>query len=524
MTKIEAAFQSIDRGLALARQKRFAEARQEFVSAAKSDPENSAAWADLGAADMETGRAEEGRAAYDKALLLAPDDWRTRFNFGLFFARMKNPDAALAQLQQVFHPARSGAGPAGQQLQQVLRAAETDPVLAGLRKGSAVSGSAAGGEKWHLKFWLWLAAWALLPTAALAAESSACNQARSMVEEVKAMYLAGNPDHHAVLEKMGAAHDLCPSLGEAWKYAYCSAVALGDKKAALYKGRAAFNGIANLDCGGGGSVAAAPKRPPGFVRNKYALLVGVSKFKDPQIPALQFAAKDAEDLAAFLRTRANFPAENVYVLTNAEATRANILIKLNTILLQAREDDLVLIFISSHGSPNQQDKGFGGIGYIVTYDTSLQSIFVEAMEYQDFAAKASLIKARRKVVFLDTCYSGQMKPGGKGLDLDEGVGTQTANLFLSGEGTYVVTSSKDNERSWESDRLKNGFFTYYLINALKQGSEPPTIRQVFDSLSKEVTAAVAREKNAPQNPQLLPRDAAEDLRIGVIPKADGVHQ
>jgi tetratricopeptide (TPR) repeat protein len=134
MTKIEAAFQSIDRGLALARQKRFAEARREFASAAKSDPENSAAWADLGAADMETGRGEEGRAAYDKALLLAPDDWRTRFNFGLFFARMKNPEAALAQFQQVFRSAESGAGPAGQQLQQVLRAAETDPVLAGLRK------------------------------------------------------------------------------------------------------------------------------------------------------------------------------------------------------------------------------------------------------------------------------------------------------------------------------------------------------------------------------------------------------
>ena len=134
MTKIEAAFQSIDRGLALARQKRFAEARREFASAAKSDPENSAAWADLGAADMETGRGEEGRAAYDKALLLAPDDWRTRFNFGLFFARKKNPEAALAQFQQVFRSAESGAGPTGQQLQQVLRAAETDPVLTGLRK------------------------------------------------------------------------------------------------------------------------------------------------------------------------------------------------------------------------------------------------------------------------------------------------------------------------------------------------------------------------------------------------------
>jgi Tfp pilus assembly protein PilF len=134
MTRIEAAFQSLERGLALAGQKRFAEARREFASATASDPDNSAAWADLGAADMETGRIEEGRAAYDKALVLAPEDWRTRFNFGLFFARMKNQDAAIAQFEQVFHPAKPGTGPSVVQLQRVLQAAQTDPVLAGLRK------------------------------------------------------------------------------------------------------------------------------------------------------------------------------------------------------------------------------------------------------------------------------------------------------------------------------------------------------------------------------------------------------
>jgi uncharacterized caspase-like protein len=340
-----------------------------------------------------------------------------------------------------------------------------------------------------------------------------------MVEDVKSMYRAGNPDHRLILQKLGTAHDLCPSLGEAWKYSYCSAVAVGDKKAAIYKDRAVFNGVSNLECGG--SVAVSPKRLPGFVTNKYALLVGVSHFKDPQIPHLQFAAKDAKDLAAFLSSplHGNFRPENVYVLTDEEATRGKILTALNKILLQAHEDDLVLVFISSHGSPSQQDQGFGGIGYIVTYDTSMQNIWVDAIEYQDFAAKTSLIKARRKVIFLDTCYSGQIKPGGKGLDLDEGVGPQTANLFLSGEGTYVVTSSKENERSWESDRLRNGFFTYYLINALKQGQEPPTIHQVFEYLSREVPTAVAREKNASQNPQLLPRDGTEDLRIGVIPRS-----
>jgi tetratricopeptide (TPR) repeat protein len=134
MTRIKVASLSINRGLSLARQTNFVAARQEFLSATQSDPENSAAWADLGAADMELGRVEEGRNAYDKALVLDPEDWRTRFNFGLFYARVKNPDAALEQFQQVFHPNKRGTGPSGKMLTLVLRNAETDPALGNLRK------------------------------------------------------------------------------------------------------------------------------------------------------------------------------------------------------------------------------------------------------------------------------------------------------------------------------------------------------------------------------------------------------
>lgn len=133
MTKIEAAFQSIERGLALAGEKRFAAARREFASATASDPDNSAAWADLGAANMELGRADEGRNAYDKALLLAPDDWRTHYNFGLFFVRVKNPEAALQQFRQVFPSLSKNAGPTGQWREQVLNDAKTNPLLATLR-------------------------------------------------------------------------------------------------------------------------------------------------------------------------------------------------------------------------------------------------------------------------------------------------------------------------------------------------------------------------------------------------------
>ncbi|MBW8873632.1 MAG: caspase family protein [Acidobacteria bacterium] len=361
----------------------------------------------------------------------------------------------------------------------------------------------------------------LLPAAVPAvAESPNCTQARSMVADAQAMVEAGHPDYAAILSKMKTATGLCAALGDAWKHAYCSAVALGDKKASFYRDQAVLNGVKRLECGSGASGATqAPVPLPSHVRDKYALVIGIGKFKDPDIPTLQFPAKDARDLAAVLKDPkyGRFDPAHVVLLTDEQATRANILSALNDLIGKAKEDDLVFLYFSSHGSPHQEDAALQGVGYIVTYDTSRKSLFIDALEYEDFSRKVALIKARRKVAFLDTCYSGQAKPGAKGLFIEDGRGIddKTARLFLSGEGTYVVTSSKSSERSFESETLHNGYFTYYLINALKAGSEPPTVRQVFDVLSREVPAAVLKDKGAPQHPQILPEDGRGDVRIGV---------
>lgn len=369
---------------------------------------------------------------------------------------------------------------------------------------------------------LWIAGLlALVLTSGVEAQSSSCNRARRIVKEVEAMPAATTADHRARLARLRAAQSLCSSLGDLWRVAHCSARALKDPgKAEFYKKQAVLNGIDSLICGGASSPG-LPQQPPlsPYVRRKFALVIGIGQFEDPKIPSLRYTAKDARDFADVLVRHAHFKPANVELLVEEEATRANILNGLQRLILTAEEEDLVVLYISSHGSPNK-GQGLQGIGYIVTHDTFLKRIWVDAIEYQDFARKAALIKARRMVTFLDTCFSGQAfhVTGAKQLAAEGvGVGSDTAKLFISGEGTYVITSSRFDEQSWESERLANSYFTYFLLEALRREPDPRSIREIFDELAFEVTRVVARDQGVGQHPQIHPSDEKADVRIGVAP-------
>jgi hypothetical protein len=367
---------------------------------------------------------------------------------------------------------------------------------------------------------LWFLGLGLFPGTA-SGESPQCTQARAVVADIETMLGSAESDPSQLLTRLATARSLCPSLGDAWRLSSCVAAVLDDeRKMRLYRDRALFNGVTELSCPA--PQEAQPSQPaplPSYVRNKYALIIGIGRFADPRIPQLRYAAKDAQDLAAVLidPRYGRFDPAKVEVLVDEAATRENILNALQELFLQAREEDLVFLYVSTHGSGQRREQGLGGVGYIVTYDTALDKIWLDALDYQGFSEKVSLIRAGRKAIFLDTCFSGQaLRRGEKALVVEGmGIAPRTAKLFLSGEGTYVITSSRADERSFESEELENSYFTWYLMQALRL-EEPPSIQQVFRVLDQEVPRAVARDFQQSQHPQMVPEDGPGDLRIGVL--------
>ncbi|HWR57245.1 MAG TPA: caspase family protein [Thermodesulfovibrionales bacterium] len=298
---------------------------------------------------------------------------------------------------------------------------------------------------------------------------------------------------------------------------------------------------------------------PGPIRNRYALVVGVGNFKYGKSPSnpkgiqqLQFAVRDATSFYQFLADpqRGGFRRENIFFLADQQATRKNIGDALNQLSRTAEPDDLVTVYISSHGTP--PDK-FGGV-FIVAYDTEViprENVWHTAVSETMLKDFVENLRAKRLVMILDACYSngaykgvpGFLPPGGKSLgagdDEGHGISREYGKRLLGakdivleepaakpkaraksagdadsdGWGKVLIGASGSGEQSWESDKLNNSIFTYYFIDGLKRYNG--SVKNAFIYSKPLVYQRVKEEKgrDIDQNPQVLATNSNWDMRL-----------
>ena len=149
--------------------------------------------------------------------------------------------------------------------------------------------------------------------------------------------------------------------------------------------------------------------------NRKALCVGINNFKNLPSAALQGCVNDARDMAALLKELLGFTAADITILTDAQATKANIMKNLSSMVAAAKAGKFnYLVFsLSSHGTqvpdknrdePDRADEAFcphdlaqkGNVWdpNFIILDDELHDLFVQL-------PKSALLE-----VYLDTCHSG----------------------------------------------------------------------------------------------------------------------
>jgi hypothetical protein len=200
----------------------------------------------------------------------------------------------------------------------------------------------------------------------------------------------------------------------------------------------------------------------GALGNLYVLAVGVSRYQNPKYN-LKYATPDANAFADLWLGQQGALYQKVEVtrLTDDQATSANIRAALLKLLEVSTARDSVAIFLSGHGI-QAGDTGY----YFAAYDvdaTSLARVSQTGLPWTALQTTLSALKARRVIMFLDACHSGNALGG------QQTSNERMAELLAKQAGVMVFASSRGSEYSYELDDLKHGAFTAALIEGIGQG-------------------------------------------------------
>jgi hypothetical protein len=244
--------------------------------------------------------------------------------------------------------------------------------------------------------------------------------------------------------------------------------------------------------------------------------IGINQFANPEYN-LSWSVKDIRDLALKLKTK--YPNIIIDTLFDSNVTKENIL-ALKQKLLQLKEDDKVIVSYSGHGVLSKDFDYF-----LSTYSIDFTKPEERGLAYDDLESLLDNIKPRKKLMLIDACHSGEVDKeeiakieAAKSTLSNNGVITKSTikvvkkekqlgmansfelmqSLFVNvgkGTGATIISAAGGMQYAQERGDLKNGVFTYSLIEAFNQNQSLKV-----SELKKKVGERVIELTNGLQKP------------------------
>lgn len=206
-------------------------------------------------------------------------------------------------------------------------------------------------------------------------------------------------------------------------------------------------------------------------KHGYAVVVGIANYVHLNWLS-PVVVQDAVDFSTLLQdpAYANYMTDHVRMICNEDATAQILREALHWLATTAQPSDTVIIFFSGHGG--QITEGTQPGYYLLTVDSDWRDLNKTAIESAEFIALLDQIKAERLVLLLDCCHAGGVGGAKDGSDLGipgykAGFDDTLYYQLATGEGRVVITSSKEDEKSWILPDMNNSLFTHYMLKALK---------------------------------------------------------
>jgi len=242
---------------------------------------------------------------------------------------------------------------------------------------------------------------------------------------------------------------------------------------------------------------------------RWAIIIGVSDYKDSRIPTLRYASRDAKSFYKWVISPdgGKYSPSMVKLLLDKDATGKNIRNALFIWLKQAIQEDVVMIYFAGHGSPESPNSPNNL--FLLPYDSLYDEIATSGFPMWDIeTALKRFIKAKKVVVIADACHSGGVgQPFDVARRASRAIGVNPIssgfqNLSQIGDGVCVISASDDKQFSQESKNWGGGHgaFTYFLLEGLKGSADYNrdtivTLGELIPFLSEKVRRATKNSQS-----------------------------
>jgi tetratricopeptide (TPR) repeat protein len=481
----------VDEADKLADDKKYAEAIETYKIAVRLDPNYAPAFGGLGDAYLNSGNSQQAEVAYKEQVRLAPNDASAQYDLGYFYNALGRHGEAFGPLQKAtaldptFAEAFYGVGYA------YSRGSEFEKSISFYR--SAIKTKPDYGDAYYGLG----EAYAHLGKADLANEQlKKLNTvdpklARKLEKEIATALGAATANKAAEATQQTASSQ--PSQSPATTEPASRQLQQGPPPAQAQPAAPAQPTAAAADVT---SQIDQIKALPASGK-RWALVIGVDKYIDPQISPLKGSDNDAHQIADALVRYAGFPQDQVIVLSTSQPierqpTRVNILRRLSNLSSTVPKDGLLLVSFAGHGMER------AGQAFLLPADAQI-SDSISFLE--ETAISMNRVKSWIKetgvgqvVLLLDACRND---PGGRA-DAPNPLSNAYVNAFnfdvrnreVQAFATMYATGI--GQRAYEYTEKKQGYFSWAVVEGLKGGAANDKGEVTLSQLVKYVQDAVPK--------------------------------
>jgi hypothetical protein len=257
------------------------------------------------------------------------------------------------------------------------------------------------------------------------------------------------------------------------------------------------------------SAEAATAAPNAFHRlETYLVAIGLSVYRDQQIPGRKYAAEDAEHVAASFRSLGGVPDANIRILQDVKALRPDIEeALLDWLPTRVHGDALVVVYFAGQAFATPTGETF-----LVPYDGGSASTS-RLYPVKELEAALGKLKAAQTLFIFD---GGIARLGG-----DARMKSKAPRWDTAGHGVVRLIGLDGFGKGLESDKFRHGLFTHYLLRGLQGDADANhdgavTLGELSSFLDQKVPAAAKSGFSQEQRPLIVPPLRSMDTAAGVI--------